>query len=298
MANGSYSPKHSPHRGRASKRTSNLKFGERLARLLPVLGLMLGLFIIAYYPVTEAIDAHRRGEIARTLDVEAEQIDSAQKDELLAQAHAYNDRLVGITPGIPLEEIRPYEQQLSKDGHNTAFGYIVIPKLDLTMPLYRGTDDAALSAGVGHLEWSSLPVGGPSTHAVLSAHSGMEGMRAFDDIHLLKAGDVFGIKVLGDLYCYRVTGSEVVEPHDAESLTIENGKDECTLVTCTPYGINSHRLLVHAERCDVPENFLQEKPSPIAAVSSIRVWPVLVALGVVAAVAIVLLVRRRKARKR
>ncbi len=266
----------------------------RVLRALPVVGLVLGVLIILYYPVTEAIDAYRRGQIAQGLDAEAAQIDTTKKDELLSQADAYNKRLVGLTPGMPLDQILPYELQLSKDGHNTAFGYIQIPKLDLTMPLYRGTSDAALSAGVGHLEWSSLPVGGASTHAVLSAHSGMEGMRAFDDIHLLKAGDVFGIKVLGDLRCYRVSTSEVVLPSDAESLTIEQGKDLCTLVTCTPYGVNTHRLLVHAERCEVPDNFLEEKPSPLTTVASIRVWPALLAAGVVGVVITVLLVRRKR----
>lgn len=277
-------------------RTPLPMWGERLRRILPLLGIVLGLAIIAYYPVSEAFDAYRRGQIAETLDIEAAQVDASEKEELLRQAHSYNDRLAGLTPEIPADRIMPYERQLSKDGHNTAFGYVSVPKIGLTMPLYHTTSDAALSAGAGHVEWSSLPVGGGSTHAVISAHSGMEGMRAFDDIHLLGQGDVFGVKVLGDLYCYRVTSSEVVEPHEAESLTITQGKDECTLVTCTPYGVNSHRLLVHGERCEVPDGFAEAAPSPLATVASIRVWPVLVALGVVAAVAVVLFARRRRAR--
>ena len=266
---------------------------SRAVRILPVLGLVLGLAIIAYYPASEALDAYHRSQVASTLDAQAQQLDTTRTDVLLQQAHAYNERLAGLEPELPVDEILPYDQQLSEDGHDTAFGYVVIPTIGLTMPVYHGTSDAVLSAGVGHLEWSSLPVGGESTHAVLSAHSGMEGMRAFDDIRALAEGDVFGVKVLGDLYCYRVISTEVVWPDERDSLRIEGGRDLCTLVTCTPYGINDHRLLVHGERCDVPEGFLDQAPSPAAIVTNGRVWPFLVALAVVAAAVLVLVLRRR-----
>ena len=262
-------------------------------RLLPYLGVALGLAIIAFYPASEAIDAWRRGQIAVQLDQTAAAMDTSRKDELLAQAHAYNQRLAGEQPDIADQDIWPYKQQLSEDGADTAFAYIVIPDIDLTMPVYHGTDNAALSAGVGHLEQTSLPVGGESTHAALSAHSGMSGMRAFDEIDQLESGDVFGIRVLGDLYCYRVMGSETVLPEEEGLLEIEAGRDLCTLITCTPYGVNDHRLLVHGERCAVPDGFGDAAVTPADIVTNRRVWSLLLAIAAIVAVAIALFVNRR-----
>ena len=273
---------------------------HKLVRMLPYLGIVLGLVIIGFYPASEAIDAWRRSQVAVQLDNAAAAMDTTQKDELLAQAHAYNQQLAGEKPAIASQDIRPYKQQLSPDGEDTAFAYLIIPDIDLTMPVYHGTSEAALSAGVGHIEHTSLPVGGKSTHSALSAHSGMSGMRAFDEIDQLESGDVFGIKVLGDLYCYRVTSSEVVLPDEADSLDIQQGKDLCTLITCTPYGVNDHRLLVHAERCAVPDGFGKNAASAAAIVGNKRVWPLLVAVAAIALVLIASLVhsRRRKARMR
>lgn len=274
-------------------RHADSKLSSRLVRLLPYLGVALGLAIIAFYPASEAIDAWRRGQIAVQLDQTAAAMDTSRKDELLAQAHAYNQRLAGEQPDIADRDIWPYKQQLSEDGADTAFAYIVIPGIDLTMPVYHGTDNAALSAGVGHLEQTSLPVGGESTHAALSAHSGMSGMRAFDEIDQLEPGDVFGIRVLGDLYCYRVMGSETVLPEEEGLLEIEAGRDLCTLITCTPYGVNDHRLLVRGERCAVPDGFGDTAVTPADIVTSRRVWPLLLAIAAIVAVAIALFVNRR-----
>lgn len=269
----------------------------RVKQWLPIVGLIVGLAIIAYFPVTEFVDAMRRAQVANEVESVASSTDSAVIEELFAQAEAYNRNLVGLTASIPANEILPYEQQLSIDGHDTAFGYLIAPSLSLTMPIYRGTSDAVLSAGAGHLETSSLPIGGESTHASITGHSGMTGMRAFDDINQLQEGDVFGIKVYGRLICYRVTGSEVVLPSETQSLAIQSGKDLCTLITCTPYGVNSHRLLVHAERCEVPEGF-EDQITPISSViSSGRVLPFLVAALAVAAVLGAVLVMRARNNK-
>lgn len=271
---------------------------SRLMRALPYLGIVLGLLIIGFYPASEAIDAWRRSRIAVSLDQTASTIDTSQRDELLEQARAYNQALAGEDPELPAEQILPYEQQLSLTGADTPFAYLSIPAIDLTMPVYHGTDEAALSAGVGHLQKTSLPVGGASTHVALSAHSGMSGMRAFDEIDQLEVGDVFGVKVLGELLCYRVYQSEVVLPDEASSLDIQPGRDLCTLVTCTPYGVNDHRLLVHGERCEVPEGFESSAaPSVAAVVTNKRVWPLLLAVTVVAAFGIAGFVvsRRRRA---
>ncbi|WP_154053706.1 class C sortase [Olsenella uli] len=270
---------------------------SRLSRLLPFLGLALGLAILLYYPATEAWDSWRRAQVTAQLDHEAAQFDDSAKQELLAQAIAYNRYLAGLTPDIPADQIWPYEHQLSEDGHGTAFGYVVIPKIGLKMSVYHGTSVAVLSAGVGHVENSSLPVGGDTTHTVLSAHSGLAQMRAFDDIRLLEEGDVFGVVVLGDVYCYRVTSIEVVLPDEVESVQIRAGEDLATLVTCTPYGINDHRLLVHGTRTKVPDGFLSEGPSVTAIVTNRRLWPAAAGTAVAVAVVVGGIVRQRRRRK-
>lgn len=256
---------------------------RRVLWALPYVGLILGLLVIGFFPATEAWDAWQRARQAEEVDSAVEAVDDATIEELFAQAKAYNEELVGLTPDIPLDEIWPYERQLSLTGADDAFGYVVIPEIALTMPVYHGTSDAVLSAGAGHLESSSLPVGGDSTHAVITAHSGMSGMRAFDNLDELEEGDVFGVKVLGRLCCYEVTSTEVVLPDETDSLATEMGEDLCTLVTCTPYGVNDHRLLVHGERCAVPDGFDASPSSPWeSALASDRMWPFLVALAIVA----------------
>lgn len=142
----------------------------------------------------------------------------------------------------------PYEEQLRWD-EQVAMCWIEIPRIAVREPVYHGTSDETLAMGVGHLSWSSLPVGGISSHCVLAAHSGMEESRMFDNLDRLKKGDVFVVHTLADAYQYEVYQVETVLPHDAEkSCRIVAGEDLCTLITCTPYGINTHRLLVHARR--------------------------------------------------
>lgn len=257
----------------------------RLRRALPYLGIAFGMAVLLYFPVSEGIDAMRRQEVADRLDSSASVMDGSAVDGLITQARAYNAVLAGEDPSIDPSDVLPYAEQLSPDGRDTAFGYVLIPKINLVMPVYHGTSDAVLSAGVGHLQGTSLPVGGSSTHTVLTAHSGMEQMRAFDDIRLLEKGDVFGIRVLGRLVTYEVTGSEVVLPDDVSSLAIRRGEDLATLVTCTPYGVNDHRLLVHARRCPVPPGFdaKASEISPLSATASPRALPALIAALALAA---------------
>jgi sortase A len=176
-----------------------------------------------------------------------------QKDYYLSEARAYNEVLAQETPEIAPNQILPYEQQLTFD-RDPMMSWIEIPSIDVSMPIYHGTSDAALMAGVGHLEGTSLPVGGTSTHCVLTAHSGMKNLSMFDDIRDLVPGDIVLLHTMGEVLAYRVDSSEVVWPDEMDSLSIQQGQDLLTLVTCTPYGVNDHRLLVHCERTEyVPE---------------------------------------------
>ena len=132
-------------------------------------------------------------------------------------------------------------------------GYVEIPAIGVNLPIYHGTEESTLDRGVGHLLGSSLPVGGTATHCVLTGHSGLAGQKMFSDLNLLKAGDLFFLRVMGETLAYRVTDIYTVLPEDTGKLTIDAGRDLCTLVTCTPYGVNSHRLLLRGERTEYEE---------------------------------------------
>ena len=143
---------------------------------------------------------------------------------------------------------------------NDIMAYIEIPAIDVYLPIYHGTKEETLLIGVGHLENTSLPAGGESTHAVLSAHCGLPSARLFTDLHLLKEGSLFRIHVLDETLTYQVYEIETVNPDDNSSLFIKEGEDIATLITCTPYGKNTHRLLVHGRRIEENEDTLIEKP--------------------------------------
>ena len=188
-------------------------------------------------------------------------IEDTDDVELTAQREAaqrYNAMLSGaaITEGGASAPPLPYAEQLTVGG---VICYIDIPKINVYLPVQHGTDADTLEKSVGHVVGTSLPVGGESTHAVLSAHSGMASSKLFSDIDQLTEGDTFYIHVLGDTLAYRVDAINTVLPTDTHLLQIEDGKDLVTLVTCTPFGVNTHRLLVRGHRVPyVPE---QEAPA-------------------------------------
>lgn len=213
-----------------------------------IVTLIAGLSLLAAPVIADRISAKQADDQIDQYASVTASYDEQAEQKALENAVAYNNRLAGIEDGFPVQDILPYEQQISSgDG---AFAWIEIPELAEKLPIYHGTAEKDLEAGVGHLEWTSLPVGGENTHAVLTGHSGMPGSRMFDDIDKLKPGDVFIIHVLHESLAYKVTSTEVVWPDDVDSLYVQDGKDLCTLVTCTPYGINDHRLFVHAERTE------------------------------------------------
>lgn len=151
-----------------------------------------------------------------------------------------------------LSAAEDYDHQLNIGGDGI-MGYIEIPLISVNLPIYHGTDSTTLDAGAGHLIGSSLPVGGETTHAVLTAHSGMASQKLFSDLDKLEYGDVFFVKVLGQTLAYQVDQINTVLPHDTTYLGIEEGEDLCTLVTCTPFAVNTHRLLVRGTRIDYEE---------------------------------------------
>ena len=172
--------------------------------------------------------------------------------EEFRKADEYNDKIWRISyPLMYHDQVPGYEEALNITG-NGIMGYISIEKLQVELPIYHGTSDAVLNVAVGHVEGTSLPAGGPSTHCVLSAHRGLPSAKLFTDLDKMEEGDVFTVTVLDRVLTYQVYKIEIVLPHEVDSLYVVEGEDLCTLTTCTPYGINTHRLLVHGTRVDTP----------------------------------------------
>ena len=178
-------------------------------------------------------------------------MDDSEKLAEIDRAVSYNSGLVDngrrFSPNKQEKDL--YSSILSVDD-NGMMGYITIPELRLKLAIYHGVDESVLQVGIGHIEGSSLPVGGESTHCVLSGHRGLPSAKLFTDIDKLELGDVFMLHVYDELLTYEVDQILIVEPEDYSALAIEEGEDYCTLITCTPYGINTHRLLVRGHRIE------------------------------------------------
>lgn len=229
---------------------------KRVRDILPILVILAGLLVLLYPTISNYLVEKNASRAVASYDATAVDMGQEQREQMLADARAYNDALAassGATPQAP-EGGEPaqvgedaYESLLNLNGDGM-MGYIIIPKMNVELPVYHTVEERVLQSGVGHMESSSLPVGGPSTHAALSGHRGLPSAKLFTDLDQMEAGDQFFIKVLGETLAYEVHEVETVLPTETESLAIQQGQDLVTLITCTPYGINSHRLLVHAHR--------------------------------------------------
>ena len=208
---------------------------------------LLGLALVLYPTVSDAVARAGQGRVLESYDRAASALDDAQ-EALFAQADAYNALIRADSKALFHPEQFPrYDSLLDIDGTGV-MGYVSIPRIRVTLPIYHGTQDGALQVGAGHLEGSSLPVGGPGTHAVLSAHRGLPSARLFTNLDRLEEGDTFQVTVLNRTMTYQVDRISIVLPSDTRELTVQEGEDFVTLMTCTPYGINSHRLLVRGRR--------------------------------------------------
>lgn len=218
--------------------------------------------------------------------------DDSILQEAKQRAIAYN---LAITPGTAgayseealLTAAEDYDNQLDIAG-NGIMGYVEIPKIQVNLPIYHGTDAEVLDRGVGHLLGSSLPVGGVNTHTILSGHSGMASQKMFTDLEQLTQGDVFYLNVLNETLAYQVTEINTVLPYETDLLSIVPGEDLCTLVTCTPYGINTHRLLVRGSRIPYEEALTLEEES-VAAEAVESTWEQNYAKGIIIGIVIALL---------
>ena len=227
---------------------------NRITVILLVAVLLAGLSLLLYPLVSNYWNSiHQSQAIAAYMDDVAE-VDDTTYDALWEEAQDYNVSLLDDENRFfPDEEEQQQYEHLLSISNDGIMGYIEIPSIDVTLPIYHGTSEEVLQVAIGHIEGSSLPIGGPSTHCVISGHRGLPSSRLFTDIDQLSEGDIFTLLVLDEILTYEVDQIRIVEPDDISLLKIEEGEDLCTLVTCTPYGVNSHRLLVRGHRVNNQE---------------------------------------------
>lgn len=260
---------------------------NRKSTIVLLLVFLIGLSLLLYPTASDWWNSfHQSHAIASYAEAVAE-MDDVSYEQAWVQAQAYNETLRSNNRRYQPteEETEQYENLLNISG-NGIMGYIEIPAIGVSLPIYHGTEDTVLQIAIGHIEGSFLPVGGPGTHCVVSGHRGLPSAKLFTDLDKLTEGDTFMLRVLDEVLTYEVDQIHIVEPHEVSLLEIEEGRDLCTLVTCTPYGVNSHRLLVRGHRI---EN--QESASSIRVTAdAMQIEPVLVAPAVAAPMLLVLFI--------
>lgn len=247
----------------------------------------IGVALLLYPTVSDHWNSlHQSRAIAGYAEAVAE-IDDGVYAEIWQAAQRYNETLLRNEDRLqPTEEETVLYNSLLDAAGNGIMGYIEVPAIGVSLPIYHGTDEAVLQIAIGHIEGTSLPVGGADTHCVVSGHRGLPSAKLFTDLDKLEVGDSFQLRVLDEVLTYEVDQIHIVEPHEVDLLEIEPGQDLCTLVTCTPYGINSHRLLVRGHRVE-----MQEAAAAIRVTAdAMQIDPILVAPAVALPMLAVLLV--------
>lgn len=279
-------------------------------QVIPIMLLGIISFLLIAYPyISNKSFEMATDSTISTLEKKVKDNESKYSEEIEA-AREYNSRLTNYRVSLDAFSNTETENDGTDADYNDllrmtsdgAMGYIEIPSIDVKLLIYHGQSDEVLKKGVGHIKGTSLPVGGESTHAVLTGHTGLASAKLFTDINKLEKGDIFVLTVAGEKLAYAVDQIKVVEPEDTSDLTIVDGKDYCTLVTCTPYGVNSHRLLVRGERTEYNEVAVEEAQNTKADTSSqwlseynkgLLLTATLFALGIL----IIIIIRKTKEKK-
>lgn len=236
------------------KRTLKKLFKKDKLNVMLVFVFIIGLSVMLYPPISSYWNSKVQSRAVASYGNAVKSLTEEEKDTMLKKADTYNEKLKDVNrPFLNYAEAGDYNSILDISGTGI-MGYVTIEKLGVELPIYHGTSEGVLQVAAGHLEGSSLPVGGEGTHSVLSAHRGLPSARLFTNLDKMEAGDTFTVTVLDRKLTYQVDQIKIVEPQEINDLTIEEGKDYCTLMTCTPYGINSHRLLVRGERISQEES--------------------------------------------
>lgn len=268
---------------------------RRFSNIILVLIFLVGLSILLYPTVSNYINQKNQSRVVAAYNETVSNMTEEDYSSYFEKAHAYNEALSATTDGFyNADTVGDYENTLNLGSG--IMGYITIKKLGVELPIYHGTDDEVLEIAAGHLEGSSFPVGGESTHAVISAHRGLPSAKLFTDLDKMEVGDTFTITVLNEVLTYEVDNISIVLPTEVDQLQIEEGKDLCTLMTCTPYGINTHRLLVRGHRVDTVETTNIHVTAEAFRIDSFIVASV-IAVPMLLILLIWMLVRTRKKKK-
>lgn len=223
------------------------------SNVLLVLIFFIGLSVLLYPTISDYWNSKVQSRAIVDYEAMLQSMTPEDYSDVFAAADSYNQQMRQVSfPLMYYDQVPGYDDILNVTG-NGIIGYVTIDKIRVELPIYHGTSEAVLNVAAGHVQGSSLPVGGESTHAVLSAHRGLPSARLFTDLDKLEVGDVFTITVLDRLLTYQIDQILIVKPNEVEELYVKEGEDHCTLVTCTPYGINTHRMLVRGTRVDTPE---------------------------------------------
>ena len=269
---------------------------KHLTTILLFLIFFIGLSLLLYPTFADWWNSFHQSRAVASYVEQVSNMDSDKYDEIWNAAWDYNHSLIDRPNDYLLSEEQKQDYAQLLDITETGImGYIQIPKIDITYPIYHGTSEAILQVAIGHLEWTSLPVGGESSHCVVSGHRGLPSARLFTDLDKMEVGDTFMLQVLDEVLTYEVDQILIVDPQETKDLLIVEGEDLCTLVTCTPYGINSHRMLVRGHRIETAEVRAVRRVTADA----VQIEPVIVAPLVAAPMLLVLLIwlllpKRRK----
>ena len=250
------------------------------------IGFLVGISILLYPSISNYWNSKVQSKAIVDYESVLDNLDAEAYEALLQQARDYNQALYETGDALLYyKQVPGYFETLSLTGNNM-IGYLNIERIGVELPVYHGTSDQVLNVGVGHLQGSSLPVGGESTHCVLSAHRGLPSAKLFTDLDRLEIGDTFRITVMDEILTYQVDQIKIVTPQELTDLRIIDGKDYCTLFTCTPYGINTHRLLVRGVRIET----ILEKPPLYVSNEAFRIEPMIVTPAVAAPMLLVFLI--------
>lgn len=261
-----------------------------------ILVFLVGLSLLLYPSVSDYWNSFHQSRAIQSYVQAVADINDEDYQALLEAAQAYNQKIAqnGNNWKLSEEDLAEYNSLL-RVADSGIMGYIEIPKIQVYLPIYHGTDEEVLQIGVGHLEGSSLPVGGAGTHTVISGHRGLPSAKLFTNLDQLEEGDTFQLYVLDEVLTYQVDQILIVEPTELSDLQVEAGQDYCTLVTCTPYGINTHRLLVRGHRI---ENNTQSAETLRVTADAVQIEPMVVApllaIPILVVMLVLLLLIRRK----
>ena len=271
---------------------------KHLTTIIIIVMFIVGLSVLLYPAISNYINQKNASKVIGEYNDKLENTSDDRIEDMYAQAQDYNKRLAGTASAFfNPESVKGYETTLDITGTGI-MGYIDIDRIGVELPIYHTVDESVLGTGAGHLEGTSLPVGGESTHCVLSGHRGLPSAKLFTDLDELEVGDEFAITVLNKKLTYHIDQIKTVKPSETEDLQIESGKDYCTLMTCTPYGINSHRLLLRGVRVETA----QDKPGIFVKNEAFRIDPLvvtpIVAVPMLVVVLIFVLVRDHRSKKK